>query len=64
MFESKKRVLAGAKMNDIKVTKDRPIDTRTDPPSRRTTNDQECVTNPSHPPEEIAGILSVLFTYH
>jgi len=47
-------------MNDIKVTKDRPIDTRTDPPSRWTINDQKCVTNPRHPSEEIAEILSVL----
>lgn len=47
-------------MNDINVTKDHPIDTCTDPPSRWTINDQKCVTNPRHPSEEIAEILSVL----
>lgn len=47
-------------MNDIDVTKDRPIDTRTDQPSRCTINDQKCVTNSRHPSEKIVEILSVL----
>jgi HD-GYP domain-containing protein (c-di-GMP phosphodiesterase class II) len=47
-------------MNDISVSKDRPINTCNDLPSKCTITDQKCIINPKHPSEEIAEILSVL----